>query len=151
MAERKDRPEVLAGVTVKVKTGCGNMYVTVTFHEGGEFEVFGMVGKAGTCSKALSEAVTRMLSLQLRCGVKSTEISKQLRGITCPNPVWSHGTQILSCADAVAKVLTELPSMKLVKHYGFLNPDAAPVLETDTHGFKEPEDIPEEETDGANA
>ena len=49
----RDRPRVVQGVTSRVGTGHGNMYVTINFEqEEIPFEVFSTLGKAGGCDSA---------------------------------------------------------------------------------------------------
>jgi len=105
--EKKPRPKVVAGgKTVRVLTGCGNMYVTVNRDEGEVFEVFAALGKAGSCAKCQSEAVTRLITLALRYRVPLEEIVDQLIGLRCPCPVlYPEDEQTLSCPDAIARVL----------------------------------------------
>ena len=103
--KKAPRPRTVLGATEKIPTGCGNMYVTVNEQDGKPFEVFGILGKAGQCTKCQTEGLTRLMSLGLRYGVPAEEMVKQLRGIICPSPVWDDGTQILSCPDAIACVL----------------------------------------------
>ncbi len=101
----KERSRILKGKTVKLRTGCGNMYVTVNEDEVGPFEVFSQLGKAGGCPASQLEAISRLISLSLRSGVHIDAIIKQLSGIRCPNPSWDEGMQLLSCADAISKAL----------------------------------------------
>ena len=101
----KPRPIVVHGVTRKMATGCGNLYVTMNEDEEGLFEVFVRLGKAGGCADAQLEAIGRLISLQLRSGIKVEAIIKQLKGIRCPSPLLARGGPILSCPDAVAKAL----------------------------------------------
>jgi ribonucleoside-diphosphate reductase alpha chain len=101
----RERPHTIQGVTRRMRTGHGNMYVTVNVDEHGQpFEVFATAGKAGSCDSALTEAVTRLMSLALRSGVDPEEIVRQLRGITC-HPNWDQGVLINSGPDAIAIVL----------------------------------------------
>ena len=101
----RDRPSTTHGVTERVRTGHGNMYVTVNFDEEGKpFELFGTLGKSGGCDSAQLEAISRLVSLALRSGVDSHHIIEQLRGITCC-PAWDSGTLVRSSPDAVALAL----------------------------------------------
>ena len=96
------RPQSIRGVTERVRTGHGNMYVTINFdEEGTPFEVFGNLGKAGGCDSAQLEAISRLVSLALRSGLDPKIVIEQLRGITCC-PAWDEGTLVRSGPDAVA-------------------------------------------------
>ena len=102
----RQRPTSVAGVTDRVRTGHGNMYVNVTFDEQGHpFEVFANLGKAGGCDSAQLEAISRLVSLALRSGIEPGQIIHHLRGITCC-PTWDEGTLVRSTPDAVALVLS---------------------------------------------
>ncbi|PZC46265.1 MAG: ribonucleoside-diphosphate reductase alpha chain [Chloroflexi bacterium] len=101
----RSRPAVMNGITERVKTGQGNIYVTVNFDEKGRpFELFTTLGKAGSVESAQLEAISRLISLALRSGVSSDQIVDNLRGITS-DPVWDSGRLVRSAPDAVAFVL----------------------------------------------
>lgn len=105
---KKPRPKELAGKSVKVRTGCGPMYVTLNSDDEGIFEVFAVLGKAGSCTKCVMEGISRVVTLALRCDVDVKEIVKQLKGLQCPEPVmFPKPERVLSCPDGIAKVLEE--------------------------------------------
>ena len=118
LAPRK-RPKVTTGITERVNTGCGYIYVTVNFDGRGISEVFSILGKAGGCAAAQLEAISRLTSLALRSGIDVDSIAKHLRGIRCPSIAWEQGHAILSCADAIASVLE-----KYIREKTATNPDA---------------------------
>jgi ribonucleoside-diphosphate reductase alpha chain len=100
------RQDVIHGSTRKVRTGCGNLYVTVNEDEEGNlFEIFNQIGKAGGCAASQSEAIGRLVSLAFRSGIEPEVIIRQLKGISCHAPVWYQEGKILSCSDAVAKAI----------------------------------------------
>ena len=99
------RPQEMTGITERVRTGHGNMYVTINFDdERSPFEVFTTLGKAGGCDSAQLEAISRLVSLALRSGIDIEDVIRQLKGITCC-PAWDNGTLVRSAPDAVALAL----------------------------------------------
>ncbi|MGH8016293.1 MAG: vitamin B12-dependent ribonucleotide reductase, partial [Candidatus Zixiibacteriota bacterium] len=102
----KDRPQVLEGFTEKVRTGYGNLYVTVNVLEGKPFEVFAQIGHSGYTTMADTEAICRMISLALRSGIEVGQVVRQLRGIGGSSQSFSGGARIYSIPDAIAQVLS---------------------------------------------
>jgi ribonucleoside-diphosphate reductase alpha chain len=100
-----DRPETLFGFTTKIKTGYGQLYVTVTEFEGRPFEVFATIGKSGRSTTAKTEAIGRLVSLALRAGVTVDKIVEQLKGIGGEHPIFQDGGLVLSIPDAISRVL----------------------------------------------
>ena len=110
-------------MTEKVKIGCGNLYITVNFDENGLCEIFTNLGRAGGCPSQ-SEATSRLASLALRSGIDVKEIIEQLRGIRCHSTLKKDGLQVLSCPDAIGRVLEK--ALKMKENFVFDN-----VLETE--------------------
>ncbi len=104
LSQRK-RPKITRGITERVSTGCGSLYVTVNFDEHGIAEVFTTLGKSGGCAAAQLEAISRLISSSLRSGIELDSIVRHLHGIRCPSIAWEQGHAVLSCADAIASVL----------------------------------------------
>lgn len=103
--EPRERPFITRGVTQKIETGCGHLYITINSDNEGACEVFTQIGKVGACASAQMEAIARLTSLCLRSNIKLTSIIKQLQGIRCPSPMWYKGEMVTSCADGLAKAL----------------------------------------------
>lgn len=101
----RPRPDVTKGVTRRIQTGCGNLYVTINEDDTGAFEIFSQMGKAGGCAASQSEAISRLVSLALRSHIPVDAIVKELKGISCHRVVWQGGSRILSCADAIGKTI----------------------------------------------
>lgn len=102
----RNRPDVIKGTTRLMKTGCGNIYVTINEDEEGHlFELFTSMGKAGGCAASQSEAIGRLVSLAFRSNIEPDEVINQLKGIMCHSPTWYEGGRILSCSDGIANAL----------------------------------------------
>jgi ribonucleoside-diphosphate reductase alpha chain len=101
----RDRGDVTSGITRRIRTGCGKLYVTINMDEDGPVELFSQMGKAGGCAASQSEAISRLVSLALRSNVQPDAIVKELKGISCHRIVWQGGNRILSCADAIGQTI----------------------------------------------
>jgi ribonucleoside-diphosphate reductase alpha chain len=101
----RERPQVMQGMTYKLNTAYGHLYVTVNEDEHGPFEVFASLGKTGGFFSAQTEAITRMISLALRSNIAIEEIISQLKGIRGPDVSFADGEVVYSLPDAIGKVL----------------------------------------------
>ncbi|MBD3278931.1 MAG: adenosylcobalamin-dependent ribonucleoside-diphosphate reductase, partial [Candidatus Aegiribacteria sp.] len=101
----RERGDVTSGITRRIRTGCGKLYITINMDEDGPVEIFSQMGKAGGCAASQSEAISRLVSLALRSNVASEAIVKELKGISCHRVVWQGGNRIMSCADAIGQTI----------------------------------------------
>lgn len=103
-------PRKTTGSTIKAKTGCGSLFITLNKDEEGLFEVFTNLGKAGGCPSQ-SEATARILSVALRSGVEPEILIEQLKGIRCLSTVTRRKSNkdinVLSCPDAIARAFED--------------------------------------------
>lgn len=104
---RNGRPRTLTGVTKKLQTGHGPMYVTMNDDEFGPRECFVILGKPGGTAAAFSDALGRMISLAETHGATASEIVHQLRGIQDGHPAGFGANAVLSVPDGVARAMAE--------------------------------------------
>ena len=110
----KPRPHSLTGATYRMETPIGTAFITVNDNGGGEpFEVFVQVGKAGSDTMAVAEALGRLVSLVLRLPSPLTprrrleEAISQLSRIGGGQPTGFGAAKVLSLPDALARTLAE--------------------------------------------
>ena len=99
------RKPKLSGATYKVKTGCGNLYITINEDAGISTEVFATMGKTGGCAASQIETIGRLISLGLRHKIEVKDFVRQMSGICCHSAIITDGHEVLSCSDAIAKIL----------------------------------------------
>ena len=109
----KPRPHSLTGTTYRTETPIGTAFITVNETERDPFEVFVQVGKGGSDTMAVAEALGRLISLILRLPSpfsaqrRLEEIISQLSRIGGGQPTGFGSAKILSLPDAIARTLAE--------------------------------------------
>ena len=102
------RPQLLYGITERVVTHSGNVYITINVDSDlRPFEVFLRIGRSDSVEQAHLEGLARVVSYCLRLGGDPIAIMNNLEGITS-EPIWSDGELIRSAEDAVGKTLRKL-------------------------------------------
>src|SRR5213594_3760151 len=121
----KPRPASLAGKTYRKETPIGTAFITVNQTDANEpFEVFVQVGKGGSDTMAVAEALGRLISLTLRLPSalspqrRLEEVISQLSRIGGAQPMGFGAGKILSLPDALARTLAE--------HIGQVKTEGAP-------------------------
>ncbi|MFC1660169.1 vitamin B12-dependent ribonucleotide reductase [Gemmatimonadota bacterium] len=106
--QKRQRPPMLRGRTLKMNSPLGDIYVTINEDDAGRpFEVFCTLGKAGGAAFADAEAIGRLMSLALRSGVPITAIRDQLRGISSDRAVGVGPNKVLSAPDAIGQAIEQ--------------------------------------------
>jgi ribonucleoside-diphosphate reductase alpha chain len=110
----KPRPRSLKGSTYRTETPIGTAWITITENSEHEpFEVFVQVGKGGSDTMAVAEALGRLISLILRLPSpfsaqrRLEEVISQLARIGGGQPTGFGPTKILSLPDALSRTLAE--------------------------------------------
>ena len=103
----RPRPDTLHGVSQRIETGYGKLYVTINEDpETGEpFELFANIGHSGGYTNSFTEALAKTISTALRSGVDPEEIVDELQGTRSPKVAWDKGEQINSIPDAIGTAL----------------------------------------------
>ncbi len=106
LGEKRPRPDVLYGVTQRIDTGYGKVYVNINEDEHGKpFELFANIGNSGGFTASFTEALAKTISTALRSGIDPQDIADELVGIRSPKAAWDKGEQINSIPDAIGKAL----------------------------------------------
>ncbi|MBQ9528482.1 MAG: adenosylcobalamin-dependent ribonucleoside-diphosphate reductase [Fretibacterium sp.] len=125
----KERPGlVVFGKTIKESTPWGSIYITLNFDGANPFEIFINVGKSGSELKAMTEALSRVISIGLRSGSRLEDFIDTLKGLS-GKEYWMFGFDeehvARSIPDAIALLLEKLvereddmPSLPHAPHEG---------------------------------
>jgi len=102
-----ERPARLRGFTEVMMTPLGKLFLTLNSVSDHPVELFAQIGKAGSDVGAFTEAVARLVSLALRCGVSPEEVAEQLVGIGGSRSVGFGAQRVRSVPDAIGRFLQE--------------------------------------------
>ncbi|EMA06623.1 ribonucleoside-diphosphate reductase class II [Haloarcula vallismortis] len=146
-AEKQTRPDVLHGVTQRIDTGYGKLYVNINEDPEADrpFELFANIGNSGGFTASFTEALAKTISTALRSGVDPEEIADELQGIRSPKVAWDKGEQIQSIPDAIGTALRRYLDGDVDKAY----PDQTTLEETAEKA--EGETATQTQTDGGAA
>ncbi|MFD1525175.1 adenosylcobalamin-dependent ribonucleoside-diphosphate reductase [Halolamina salina] len=107
LGRKRPRPDVLHGVTQRIDTGYGKLYVNINEdpQTGEPFELFANIGNSGGFTASFTEALAKTISTSLRSGVDPEEVASELQGIRSPKVAWDKGEQIQSIPDAIGTAM----------------------------------------------
>ncbi len=118
LGKKRPRPDVLHGVTQRIDTGYGKLYVNINEDEAGHpFELFANIGNSGGFTASFTEALAKTISTALRSGVDPAEIASELQGIRSPKVAWDKGEQINSIPDAIGTAMRRYLDGEIDKPY----------------------------------
>ncbi len=118
LGKKRPRPDVLYGVTQRIDTGYGKLYVNINEDEDGRpFELFANIGNSGGFTASFTEALAKTISTALRSGVDPSEIADELQGIRSPKVAWDKGEQINSIPDAIGTAMRRYLDGEIDKGY----------------------------------
>jgi len=102
----RPRPKTLYGVTTRVDTGYGDIYVNINVDQNGDpFEVLAKTGQSGGLYNSFAESLGKTVSTAIRSGVDPEEIAYTLKDIRSPKYAWDNGEQIKSIPDAIGTAI----------------------------------------------
>jgi ribonucleoside-diphosphate reductase alpha chain len=122
-ATKKPRPRKLEGSTFKMGTPLGTAFITINTNGHDQpFEVFLNVGKAGSDTAAVAEALGRLISLVLRlpspmdANERLSIVAQQLVSIGGGRPMGFGLQRVRSLPDGVAQALIEYLGQAQLTH-----------------------------------
>ena len=118
LGKKRPRPDVLYGVTQRIDTGYGKLYVNINEDgDGRPFELFANICNSGGFTASFTEALAKTISTALRSGVDPSEIASELQGIRSPKVAWDKGEQINSIPDAIGTAMRRYLDGEIEKGY----------------------------------
>ncbi|MCL9816587.1 adenosylcobalamin-dependent ribonucleoside-diphosphate reductase [Natronocalculus amylovorans] len=118
LGKKQPRPDVLYGVTQRIDTGYGKLYVNINEDANGQpFELFANIGNSGGFTASFTEALAKTISTALRSGVDPAEIASELKGIRSPKVAWDKGEQVNSIPDAIGTAMQRYLNGDIEKPY----------------------------------
>ena len=154
-AEMRPRPDVLYGVTQRIATGYGKLYVNINEDDDGRpFELFATIGNSGGFTNSFTEALAKTVSTALRSGVDPEEIASELEGIRSPKVAWDKGEQIQSIPDAIGTAMRRYLDEEIDRAYPQqrnLDEIAEEELVEEAEASAEGAESPDTSTDGGAA
>lgn len=131
---KKPRPRALHGFTYRAETPLGRAFVTINENGGNQpFEVFINTAKAGSETSAISEALGRLISYNLRIASpvepveRLADLEEQLRDIGGGRSLGFGASRVRSLPDGLAQVLAEYLNER--KEHYFPDSDPQPAEE----------------------
>ena len=114
----RERPGlVVFGKTIKDTTPWGSIYITLNLDGKDPFEIFINVGKSGSELKAMTEALSRVISIGLRSGCSLEDFIDTLKGLS-GKEYWMLNCDddhvARSIPDAIALLLEKLINRKVL-------------------------------------
>ena len=115
MATLTPVPSVVDGATFRRDTPAGTVRVTINAMDDRPFEVFVLLGRAGSETQSFCEALGRMVSafLRVESPVPPAErlalAADQLTGIGGANQMGFGPHRVLSVVDAIGQILRDYP------------------------------------------
>ncbi|MFB6113498.1 MAG: ribonucleoside-diphosphate reductase, adenosylcobalamin-dependent, partial [Halodesulfurarchaeum sp.] len=149
-AEKRPRPDALQGVSQRIDTGYGKLYVTINEDPETQrpFELFANIGHSGGFTNSFTEALAKVISTALRSGVDPEEIVDELKGTRSPKVAWDKGEQINSIPDAIGTAMRRYLENEVDKPYP--RQETLDEIEDDV-GSESIADVDTQETDGGTA
>jgi len=116
--EPRPRPDKTMGVTERINTGCGKLYVTINRDEYGFVKCSPRWEKQEDVPTPRSKPRGVSSPWPFARGSRWNPSSVRSMGIRCPSPTWQNGEQVVSCSDAIAKVLNHQVQTTIERNSG---------------------------------